>query len=120
MVATATVTAFMVPRALDLAVSRLDVDVAKALLLLMAGVLLHLSWERAGAVGQAFFVGNLAWMTAVIGLLLRELPVRVCTSYLASDQLHAGTGLVLLAGAVGARWFVARLAMPVHDHALQR
>jgi hypothetical protein len=105
-------TVFMIPRALDLAVARPDVAAAKVALLLTGGVLLRLSWGRAGLLGQAFFMGNLAWMGAVVGLLLREAPQRVCTTYLAADQQHAGTGLLLLATAIGLRWFMARLGAP--------
>jgi len=109
LLAVAITTTWMVPRALDLAVTTWPVDVAKALSLALAGALGQCSWARAGAPGQAFFVGNVAWMAAVVGLLLRDAPVRVCTSYLARDQWYAGTGLLLLATAVGVRWFVSWL-----------
>ncbi len=110
---TAAVTAtWMIPRALDLSVTSIGVDAMKFASLFVAGVALHSSWSRAGAIGQAFFIGNVTWMMAAAGLLLRDAPVRVCTSYLTQDQQYAGTGLLLLAAAVGVRWFTVWLGAP--------
>lgn len=122
LLAVAITTTWMVPRALDLAATTWPADVSKAVSLALAGALGRWSWARAGAPGQAFFVGNVVWMAAVVGLLLRDAPVRVCTSYLARDQWYAGTGLVLLATAVGVRWFVRWLGTtaPVVTERVQR
>lgn len=108
----AVLTTWMIPRALDLAVTSASVAHLESASVLISGALLRYSWRRAGPIGQAFFVGNLTWMAAVVGLLLRDAPVRVCTTYLVRDQFHAGTGLLLLAAAVGGRWFMAWLALP--------
>ena len=118
---TAAVTAtWMIPRALDLSVTSAAVDAFKFASLLLAGVVLRGSWNRAGAMGQAFFVGNVTWMMAVAGLLLRDAPVRVCTSYLTQDQQYAGTGLLLLGTAIGVRWFVVFLGLPTDAASAQR
>lgn len=103
---------WMVPRALDLAVTSNSIAFLESGTLLVGGGLLRHSWQRAGAIGQAFFIGNLTWMAAVAGLLLRDAPVRVCTTYLIRDQLYAGTGLLLIATAIGVRWFTTWLALP--------
>ena len=108
----AVLTTWMVPRALDLAVTSNSIAFLESGTLLVGGGLLHHSWQRAGALGQAFFIGNLTWMAAVAGLLLRDAPVRVCTTYLIRDQLYAGTGLLLIATAIGVRWFTTWLALP--------
>lgn len=108
----AILTTWMIPRALDLAVTSTAVAAFESISLIGCGALLRRSWHRAGAIGQAFLVGNLTWMAAVAGLLLRDAPVRLCTTYLARDQYHAGTGLLLLATAVGVRWFTMWLALP--------
>jgi len=108
----AVLTTWMVPRALDLAVTSNGIALLESSTLLAGGVLLRHSWQRAGAIGQAFFIGNLTWMAAVAGLLLRDAPVRVCTTYLVRDQRYAGTGLLLVATAIGVRWFTTWLALP--------
>jgi hypothetical protein len=108
----AVLTTWMIPRALDLAVTSSLVAHVESASLLGCGLLLGRSWYRAGAIGQAFFVGNLTWMAAVTGLLLRDAPVRLCTTYLVRDQVYAGTGLLLLATAVGVRWFTTWLGAP--------
>ncbi len=105
-------TTWMIPRALDLAVTSPQAALLKFVTLVIAGAVLRWSWGRSGAPGQAFLIGNVTWMMAVAGLLLRDAPVRVCTSYLTSDQRYAGTGLLLLAAALGVRWFVVWLKMP--------
>ncbi len=103
------VTTWMVPRALDLAATQRIADVFKVMSLLLAGALLRYAWRAASAVTHAFVLGNMTWMAAVTGLLLRDAPARLCTSYLESDQVHAGTGLLLLGTAIGVRWFVSLL-----------
>jgi hypothetical protein len=103
------VTTWMIPRALDLATTQRSVDAFKVVSLLLAGALIRHSWRAASAITRAFVLGNMTWMAAVVGLLLRDAPVRLCTSYLVSDQVHAGTGLLLLGTAIGVRWFVSLL-----------
>lgn len=104
--------ALMIPRALDLSATSPMIDAWKFALLLLAGALLRWSWTQAGAPGQAFFVGNVTWMMAVVGVLLRDAPARVCTSYLVQDQRDAGTGLLCAAVIIGVRWVVASIALP--------
>ena len=65
---------------------------------------LALSWRPAGAVVQAFFVGNTVWMTVTVGLLVAQAPTRLCNAYLEGDQRQAGYGLFLLGIAGGAVW----------------
>jgi hypothetical protein len=112
---TAVLTAWMIPRALDLAVTSSSVAWLQSVTLVVTGALMRGAWARAGALGQAFFVGNLTWMAAVAGLLLRDAPVRLCTTYLERDQYYAGTGLLLLATACGVRWFAQWLAVPAAE-----
>jgi hypothetical protein len=112
---TAVLTTWMIPRALDLAVTSPSVAWLQSVTLVVTGALMRGAWARAGALGQAFFVGNLTWMAAVAGLLLRDAPVRLCTTYLERDQYYAGTGLLLLATACGVRWFVQWLAVPATE-----
>lgn len=91
----------MIPRVLDLALADLRVESAKWLALLAAGAALQLSWRRAGLLVQAFFLGNLLPMTAAVGQLYQDAPVRLCNAYLLDDQVRLGQGLVILAAAGG-------------------
>lgn len=95
---------WMVPRALDAAVADGAVDALKMVSLLLAGAVLALSWRSAGALVQAFFVGNTVWMTVTVGLLVAQAPTRLCNAYLEGDQRQAGHGLVLLGLGLGSLW----------------
>ena len=78
----------------------------------LAGALLAVSWRPAGPGVQAFFVGNMAWMAATVGLLFAQLPMRLCNAYLQDDQRHTGYGLVLLAMITGGAWLLSLRGMP--------
>jgi hypothetical protein len=87
----------MIPRVLDLALVDARVEAAKWLALLACGAALQLSWRRAGLLVQGFFLGNMLPMTAAVGQLYADSPVRVCNAYLLDDQVRLGTGMVALA-----------------------
>lgn len=86
----------MIPRVLDLTLIDPRVAAAKWLALLACGAGLQLSWQRAGALVQGFFLGNLLPMTAAAGQLFQDAPARLCNAYLLDDQVRLGQGLVLL------------------------
>lgn len=100
----------MIPRLLDLAVADARVDAAKLAALVVCGAALRLSWTPAGALVQGFFLGNVLPMTAAVGQLYQDSPLRLCNAYLLDDQVRLGTALVGAAVLVGAAWF-ARLAL---------
>lgn len=87
----------MIPLLLDLALVDGRVEAAKFLALLVCGAALRLSWQRAGLLVQAFFLGNVLPMTAAIGQLFMDSPLRLCNAYLLGDQVRLGLGLVVLA-----------------------
>ncbi len=99
---------WMVPRALDAAVEHLAIDALKMGSLVAAGGIALASWQMASAIVRTFFVGNAAWMSATIGMLLLDAPVRLCTSYGASDQRETGIVMIALtiAAVVGAAVYV--------------
>lgn len=104
--ATAVVLALvMIPRLLDLAVTDWRIDAAKALALVACGGALRLSWRRAGALVQGFFLGNVLPMTAAAGQLYQDSPLRLCNAYLLDDQVRLGQLLVALAVFAGIAWF---------------
>jgi hypothetical protein len=94
----------MIPRVLDLALVDGSVEAMKMLALVITGAALSLSWQRAGVVMQAFFLGNVLWMTAVVGMLYQDSAVRVCNAYRLDDQQDLGLALVLIAIAIGVIW----------------
>jgi hypothetical protein len=91
---------WMIPAALDLAVLDDRVRFAKYLSWYAAGLMLASACSRLGPELWGFLLGNLAWMLATAGLLIRESETRLCVSYLERDQLWAGTGLIALAVAL--------------------
>jgi len=99
----------MVPRVLDLALLRPQVEAAKCSALLLAGAGLALSWRPAGAVLQFFFLGNILSMTAIVGLLYIDSPLRLCNAYLQDDQIRLGQWLVGIGSALAVAW-LARVA----------
>ncbi len=96
----------MVPRVLDLALVDGRVEALKLIALVASGAALRLSWQRAGVVIQAFFLGNVLPMTSVIGTLYQDSAVRVCNAYRLDDQQDLGLALVLIAVAAAAIWLL--------------
>ncbi|MBE7417437.1 MAG: hypothetical protein HS128_06690 [Ideonella sp.] len=94
----------MVPRALDLALRDAGVETAKCAALLLAGAALRLSWRAAGRVVQGFFLGNVLPMTAVVGQLYLDSPLRLCNAYLLDDQQRLGRWLVGVAALLALAW----------------
>ncbi|GAB3246523.1 hypothetical protein [Chitinimonas naiadis] len=103
------VSLWMIPLALDLAVSDRSTDLYKFASLLAAGLALRLSWALAAKPLQAFFLIGWGMMTATAGLLYQEAPVRLCNSYLADEQVITGTGLIIVATAIVIIWFAFAL-----------
>lgn len=104
--ATLVLAVLMVPRALDLALVDPWVEACKCAALVLSGAALRLSWRAAGLVVQAFFLGNVLPMTAVVGQLYIDSPVRVCNAYLLDDQALLGGWLVRAAIAIATLWLV--------------
>lgn len=93
---------WMLPRWLDAAVSDPAVDGVKiASLFLLGGVPLGWGWVRLRPVARGFVWAHAVTMLAVVGLLYRVYPDRLCNSYLLGEQAQLGTGTLLLAGVLG-------------------
>jgi hypothetical protein len=97
---------WMVPRALDAAVIYLSIDLLKVASLLLTGIFLAISWRPAGAVLQAFFIGNMIWMSLTVGILVADSPSRLCNAYLIEDQRVAGYGLIAFSICAGLLWLL--------------
>ena len=94
----------MVPRVLDLALLRPEVEAAKCAALLLAGAGLALSWRPAGPVLQFFFLGNILGMMAIVGMLYIDSPLRLCNAYLQDDQIRLGQWLVGISATLAVAW----------------
>ena len=94
----------MVPRVLDLALRDGAIEAAKGAALVLAGAALRLSWRAAGLVVQGFFLGNVLPMTAVVGQLYIDAPLRLCNAYLLDDQARLGQWLIALAALLALGW----------------
>jgi hypothetical protein len=102
----------MVPRVLDLALVDARVESLKLIALVGSGAALALSWQRAGTVIQAFFLGNVLPMLAVVGTLYQDSPTRLCNAYRLDDQQNLGTALVGVSVAVATLWLLQLVPRP--------
>jgi hypothetical protein len=99
-----TLMVWMLPRLLDLAVDRSEVDLLKAIsLVLCAGVALAWAWPQLPAVAQG--VLHLEALASLwrMGWLYLDSPSRLCLSYGLEDQHSLGRGL-MAAGLLYALW----------------
>lgn len=100
--------AWMIPKALDDALTDWRVAAFKYVGLPLGGWVLGTSARRAPVVIQLFFLGNFCWMSAIVGMLYLDQPVRLCNAYLLSDQDWAGRGLIVLAVMLPLAWLWRR------------
>lgn len=99
-----TLMVWMVPRLLDLAVDRPEIDLVKALsLVLCAGLPLAWAWPQLPAVAQGVLHLEALATLWRMGWLYLDSPSRLCVRYGLADQHSLGRGL-MAAGAVYALW----------------
>ncbi|MFG6447009.1 hypothetical protein ACG0Z6_01995 [Roseateles sp. BYS180W] len=104
LLALGTLTVWMLPRLLDLAVQDRAVDLSKsASLVLLAGLPLGCAWAHLGFVWRAALHLEALATLWRLGWLYLDSPVRLCSNYGWSDQQTLGRGL-LMAGVVYATW----------------
>ena len=99
---------WMLPRAMDQAVSDPLIDLAKFLSLpLLVGLPLGVSWQRMPPLGRAFIWANFIPKLGAIGGLYLAAPTRLCAYYRLDQQQLAGWTLIAIAVALGITWFIA-------------
>lgn len=104
---------WMVPRALDGALSSGTMELAKFVSLpLLVGVPVALSWRELPFVGKGFVLANVLPMWAVVGWLYVAAPARLCNYYLVDQQVAAGYGLIAAAVVASFVAFAAMLMAP--------
>jgi hypothetical protein len=87
-----TILFWMVPRSIDSAVAYPGYDTFKFVSMPCAGAALALSFPRTHPLLAGALKANLVSMTAVLAWVYTVAPVRLCNSYLSSDQKILGTG----------------------------
>jgi hypothetical protein len=95
---------WMLPRSVDGAVQHADYEMAKFMSLPCAGASLALSFPCAHSLVRGALKANLISMLGVLAWLYTVAPVRLCNSYLKSDQEMLGTAMAFLAGALAVGW----------------
>jgi len=94
----------MIPRVLDLVLVDVHAELVKFGALLLAGALLRGSWDDAGRVMQAFFLGGMLPMMIVAGTVYQDAPLRLCNAYRLDEQQRLGEALICIAVAIAAAW----------------
>ena len=96
---------WMLPRALDGALTSPLAEAAKFLTLpVLVGLPLALAWKQLSTIGRGLVLTNASSMLAVLGWLYIAAPVRVCNNYLVDQQTAAGWLMVKLAVLLFAGW----------------
>jgi hypothetical protein len=99
-----TILFWMVPRSIDSAVAYPGYETFKFVSMPCAGAALALSFPRTHPLLAGALKANLVSMTAVLAWVYTVAPVRLCNSYLSSDQKILGTGMAVLAGVLAIHW----------------
>ncbi|WP_368639624.1 hypothetical protein ABRZ04_11935 [Castellaniella ginsengisoli] len=100
---------WMIPKALDDALTDWRVAAFKYLGLPFCGWLLRASLRRSNVVIKLFFLGNFCWMSAIVGMIYLDQPIRLCNAYLQDDQDWSGRGLIALAIVLPSCWLLVEL-----------
>lgn len=107
---------WMLPRAIDGSLTDARMELAKFISIpLFVGGILALAWRAAHSFLRGFLKANAISMCAVMGFLYTHAPVRICNSYLVSDQERLGVGFLFAAAGLSIVWAVPLFWPPV-DH----
>lgn len=103
---------WMLPRSVDSAVQHAGYEALKFASVPCAGAALALSLQRTHALARGVLKANLVSMLGVLAWLYTASPVRLCNSYLRSDQEMLGAGMAFLAVALSINWGAGLLFGP--------
>lgn len=96
---------WMLPRYIDASLTEPLVELAKFVSLpTLAGAFLALGWRQVHPFLRGFLKANVISMLGVLGFLYIHAPVRICNSYLVSDQERLGFGFLFAAAGVSLAW----------------
>ena len=99
-----TILFWMLPRSVDSAVANPAYEMFKFVSLPCTGAALALSFPRTHPLFAAALKANVVSMLAVLAWVYAAAPVRLCNSYLGSEQKMLGAGMAVLAGALAINW----------------
>ena len=103
---------WMLPRSVDSAVQHAGYEALKFASVPCAGAALALSLQRTHALARGVLKANLVSMLGVLAWLYTASPVRLCNSYLRSDQEMLGAGMAFLAVVLSINWGAGLLFGP--------
>lgn len=105
LVAVVTVLFWMLPRYIDLSLVDPWTGAAKFLTLpVLVGAPLAIAWRRTHPFLRGFIKANGLSMLGVLAYLYTHAPVRICNSYLVSEQISLGWAFLYLAIALAVFW----------------
>lgn len=104
---------WMLPRAMDSALVDMRFEIGKFVSLPLAGLALAWSYQQAGVIVKGVLTAHVVSALGVMGWAYLAAPVRLCNSYLASDQQAAGAGLLGLGVALSVYFSVRLLCGPL-------
>lgn len=85
---------WMIPRAVDDALTFPIVEVFKYISLPLVGILLKDSWGKIKGLGRAFIFLNYLSMFGIMGWLYVDSPIQICNNYLIAEQKMLGWGFI--------------------------
>jgi hypothetical protein len=88
---------WMIPRAMDDALTFPVVEVFKYISLPIAGILFIDSWKKIKGIGRTFVFLNYLSMFVVMGWLYIDSPIQMCNNYLLKEQQTLGWAFVAIA-----------------------
>jgi hypothetical protein len=106
---------WMLPRHLDWSLTEPFGEAAKfAILPVLGGIPLALSWPRAPLLVRGFLKANVISMALILAWVYTSAPVRLCTSYRTGEQEQLGEGFLLVAVVLGILWAAPALGVQMH------
>ncbi|MEH6631522.1 MAG: hypothetical protein V7776_11865 [Halopseudomonas aestusnigri] len=104
-IALVTLIYWMLPRSIDAALSSPWHNAGKFVSLpLLAGAPLVLSWKHLHPVLRGFLKANAISMLGIFAFLYIHAPIRICNSYLITDQQNLGYGFFYVAISLSNYW----------------
>lgn len=95
---------WMLPRSLDAALRSYHVEVAKFLLLPLAGAAVEDAWRRLHPVAQVSVRAHVIAMLLMLGWLYLAAPFRLCNGYHRDAQDELGTAMLVAAAGLAGWW----------------
>ena len=116
LVAVFTILFWMLPRFIDAALADPVVEVAKFISIpVLVGGFLATGWANSNPFLRGFLKANAISMLGVLAFLYIHAPVRICNSYLVSDQERLGFAFLITAIGLGIAWSIPLFAPPLNE-----